>query len=124
MLPLIRNWLEAGVSEDGEVTEASVGTQQGAVVRTDNHLAYPAGKAETLSVIASRFFLKEIESVISTRLLKDNLHRTWDTETAVLRFEVICQEGVDPLAGGCDVPEFNESFTGFDDEDVALDINN
>jgi group II intron reverse transcriptase/maturase len=32
VLRLIRNWLEAGVSEDGEVTEASVGTPQGAVI--------------------------------------------------------------------------------------------
>jgi len=30
VLRLIRNWLEAGVSEDGRVTEASVGTPQGA----------------------------------------------------------------------------------------------
>jgi RNA-directed DNA polymerase len=32
ILRLIRNWLEAGVSEDGRVTEASVGTPQGAVI--------------------------------------------------------------------------------------------
>lgn len=32
VLRLIRNWLEAGVSEDGEVTEASVSTPQGAVL--------------------------------------------------------------------------------------------
>ena len=32
VLRLIRNWLEAGISEDGEVTEASVGTPQGAVI--------------------------------------------------------------------------------------------
>jgi retron-type reverse transcriptase len=32
VLRLIRNWLEAGISEDGEVTKASVGTLQGAVI--------------------------------------------------------------------------------------------
>jgi group II intron reverse transcriptase/maturase len=32
VLRLIRNWLEAGVSEDGQVTKASVGTPQGAVI--------------------------------------------------------------------------------------------
>jgi len=32
VLRLIRNWLQAGVSEDGRVTEASVGTPQGAVI--------------------------------------------------------------------------------------------
>jgi group II intron reverse transcriptase/maturase len=32
VLRLIRNWLEAGISEDGEVTKASVGTPQGAVI--------------------------------------------------------------------------------------------
>lgn len=32
VLRLIRNWLEAGVSEDGRVTESSVGTPQGAVI--------------------------------------------------------------------------------------------
>jgi retron-type reverse transcriptase len=32
VLRLIRNWLKAGISEDGEVTEASVGTPQGAVI--------------------------------------------------------------------------------------------
>ena len=32
VLRLIRNWLEAGVSEDGQVTEAVVGTPQGAVI--------------------------------------------------------------------------------------------
>lgn len=32
VLRLIRNWLQAGVSEDGEVTKTSVGTPQGAVI--------------------------------------------------------------------------------------------
>lgn len=32
VLRLILNWLQVGVSEDGEVTEASVGTSQGAVI--------------------------------------------------------------------------------------------
>jgi len=32
VLRLIRNWLEAWISEDGEVTKASVGMLQGAVI--------------------------------------------------------------------------------------------
>jgi len=48
LLRLIQKWLKAGVSEDGEWSETTVGTPQGAVVSPLLANVYPAPRIESV----------------------------------------------------------------------------